>query len=302
MKKMLFLLIAVTPMVASASVRDPRVGSTSLVSGRYGPALVRNHVTGPSVPLSISNMSPSLLEQNTGVNVTPEPTPEPEPEPEPTPVPDDRAAEREACLNNNVGMEGTFVWASRYSDTSSYASMREDLEHPENNICFSRVDIRSTDVAIDVSDLPSKYFPWGDMVTCASWVDEAMLEKRIADAKKGKRALATTAAVVGGIGLGVGVMEGVGNKLIGKLGEGKVMGQLSEKLSDADRLRSKMLELRNKKPDEYKGYLDSLEKLVDACDKIAAKDSNIEYKPQKCEDVESFRKLLEELKKLDSEK
>ena len=44
---------------------------------------------------------------------------------------DRREAERNACINNNIGVGNTFVWASRYSDTSNYASMNEDVKNPE---------------------------------------------------------------------------------------------------------------------------------------------------------------------------
>lgn len=280
MKKITVLLCLILPMsVMAADVRDPRVGSTSIVSGLYGPAQNRrgtaskNQLTGPKVSLSVSNMSPSLRDEP----ILPVATTSPEPTPQPQP---NRNAERDICLNNNIGVGTTFVWASRYSDTSSYASMREDTNNPENNVCFSRVDLKSTDPAIDLSDIPSRYFPWGNVVTCGSWVDESVLEKRIADAKKSGRALATTAAVLGGVGLGVGVMEGFGNRMIG----GKLEGQKDKNLTKTDLMRSQLLVLKNESRSDYDRYIGYLKDFKEACEEVKKKDSS--KVPSQCTDID----------------
>ena len=130
-------------------------------------------------------------------------------------VVDNREAERNACINNNIGVGNTFVWASQYSDTSSYASMTEDIDNPQNNVCFVRVELRSDDSRISLSDVPAKYFKWGENIECGSWANEKEMEQRILDAKKGARVGGIVASTVGGAGLGVGIMEAFGNKLIG---------------------------------------------------------------------------------------
>ena len=53
-----------------------------------------------------------------------------------------RDAERLACVSNNIGVGNTFVWASKYSNTSNYSTMVEDTENPENNVCWVRVELR----------------------------------------------------------------------------------------------------------------------------------------------------------------
>ena len=65
-----------------------------------------------------------------------------------------REAERNACMNNNIGIGNTFVWASRYSDTSNYMNMVEDIDNPQNNVCFVRVELKSNDSAISAAELP----------------------------------------------------------------------------------------------------------------------------------------------------
>ena len=135
----------------------------------------------------------------------------------------DRDKERLACLSNNIGVGNTFVWASKDSNTSNYASMVEDTENPDNNVCFVLVGMRSDDARINTSDVQPQYFKWGDTITCGSWVDEEKMEKRILEAKKSGRTWATVAGSVGGAGVGVGAMELFGNDLIG----GAVMGQES---------------------------------------------------------------------------
>ena len=129
------------------------------------------------------------------------------------------------ALNNNIGVGNTFVWASKYSDTSNYATMVEDTDNPENNVCFVKVDLKSDDSRISVTDVPSKYFEWGKTITCGSWANADTMRARILDAKKSGRVWGTIGGAVGGAGIGVGAMELFGNKLIG----GKVEGQAALK-------------------------------------------------------------------------
>lgn len=173
---------------------------------------------------------------------------------------DNREAERNACINNNIGIGNTFVWASRYSDTSGYASMVEDTANPKNNVCFVRVELKSDDPRISVADVPARYFMWGETIECGSWAKASEMEKRILDAKKGARVGGIVASTLGGAGLGVGVMEAFGNKLIG----GQVEGQKA--LSDEELYIGRLKEMREKNPTEYKAIIDALETLKDAPD------------------------------------
>lgn len=154
---------------------------------------------------------------------------------------DMREAERNACINNNIGIGNTFVWASRYSDTSNYANMVEDMTNPENNVCFVKVELKSDDESrVKVSDVAPKYFMWGEAIECGSWVDEKEMEKRILDARKGARIGGIVASTVGGAGLGVGAMELIGSQAI----EGW-KGQKG--LSGVALYRSEILALQNSK-------------------------------------------------------
>ena len=149
-------------------------------------------------------------------------------EPVSEPEIDTREAERNACINNNVGVGNTFVWASRYSDTSNYASMVEDTKNPQNNVCFVRVELKSDDSSrVSVSDIPAQYFMWGQTIECGSWANANEIEQRILDAKKGARIGGIVAASVGGAGVGVGAMELFGNKAIG----GKLQGQKEDEIT-----------------------------------------------------------------------
>ena len=152
-----------------------------------------------------------------------------------------REEERNACINNNIGVGNTFVWASRYSDTSNYANMIEDVEHPENNVCFVKVELKSDDESrISVADIAPKYFMWGEAIECGSWADAQEMEKRILDTRKGARIGGIVASTVGGAGLGVGAMELIGNKAID--------GWKGQKgLKGADLYKSEILALQNSK-------------------------------------------------------
>lgn len=168
--------------------------------------------------------------------------------------------QKAACLNNNIGMGNTFVWASRYSNTNNYSSMVEDVKNPENNVCFVLVSVKSNDARINVSDVPEKYFQMGQNITCGSWADEETLRQRILDAKKSGRTWATIGGAVGGAGVGVGVMELFGNRLIG----GDVMGQ--KDLEGDAQLLAQLRALKNQNVSEFNQFMDALETLKYECD------------------------------------
>ena len=271
MKKLLIVMLAVLPEFAvAAEARDPRVGMSSMVNSRLAPgqnrAMVasKNQLTTPDNSLSThSSMSPSIKDDKVHATL---------------PIvsnddKDNRDAERAACLNNNIGVGNTFVWASRYSNTSDYALMTEDVDNPQNNTCFVRVDLRSADSRIDVSDIPSHYFPWGEMITCGSWVDEAILTKRILDAKKKGRTWATVGGAVGGAAIGAGSMELFGNELIG----GKLEGQKS--LNQDELLRSQLLVLKNNGDSRFGQFMTHLEELKALCDGIK---NDVSKLPSQC--------------------
>lgn len=163
---------------------------------------------------------------------------------------DIRQKEKEACLANNIGVGNTYVWASRNSDTSDYATMVEDFVNPENNTCFIKVEIRTNDPRIDMSGVSAKYFEWNrDPIKCGGWVSDEEMEQRILDAKKSGRVWGTVGATVASAGLGFGLMEAGGNKIFGD----KVMGQ--KELSGTELFKSRLEELRTSKDkDKNKDY------------------------------------------------
>ena len=153
-------------------------------------------------------------------------------------IKNNREDEKRACISNNIGVGNTFVWASKYSNTNDYASMVEDTEEPENNVCFVRVELKSSDSKVNVSDIRPVYYEMGRAITCGTWADSGKLKDRILDAKKTARTWGTVAGAVGGAAVGVGAMELFGNKLIG----GAVEGQKG--MDDAERFRSQMAVLQ----------------------------------------------------------
>ncbi len=196
----------------------------------------------------------------------------------PTPTPDNRDAERNACMSNNGwGMGNTFVWASRYSNTSNYASMVEDVENPENNVCWVLVGLRSNDGRVNMSDMPTKYFEMGTNITCGSWVDESLVEKRILDAKKTARTLATVGGAVGGAGIGVGAMELFGNKALSNInGLEGLEGQ--KNLADDEVFVAQLKELKKSKQSKdnarYNSVVAMLKQLKDVCQSSTSSDCN----------------------------
>mgnify|MGYP006988873313 CR=1 FL=1 len=179
-----------------------------------------------------------------------------------------RDKERIACLSNNVGVENTFVWASKNSNTSNYASMVEDVNNPENNVCFVLVGMRSDDNKIALSDIQPQYFQWGQNITCGAWADEAKLEKRILDAKKTARTLATVGGAVGGAGIGVGAMELFGNKALSNInGLEGLQGQKQYDEGTVDWYKAKLAQLQKENKGEYDSFVGLLNQLKAECDK-----------------------------------
>ena len=222
------------------------------------PAMSNKIMAAPRYTASINQLNGIGVANGTVKTVT---TTEEEPKTEPKPEVDMREAEREACMNNNIGVGNTFVWASRYSDTSNYANMVEDVKNPENNVCFVRVEIKSDNESrVAVSDIAPKYFTWGETIECGSWLNEKEMEKRILDAKKGARIGGIVASTVGGVGLGVGAMELFGNKAIG----GKVQGQ--KNLDGQELYRSILLTYKEKDKTEYDKIVSALKTMRQACE------------------------------------
>lgn len=169
------------------------------------------------------------------------------------------AVDKNGCVGNNYGYSNVYVWASRYGDGADYSRMVEDVANPDNNACWVRVDIESDNAKIQVSDIPSRWFMVGQQITCGNWTNRDVLRQRALDARKSARTWATVGGAVGGAGVGVGVMELFGNRLIG----GKVMGQKA--LDEAELLYSQMSE------GEREEYRNSSEQIEALCNELHAK-------------------------------
>ena len=196
--------------------------------------------------------------------------------------------QRNICVSNNIGMSNTFVWAKKNISTDNYMLMVEDVNDPFNNTCYVKVDLKSGDNRIDLSDIKGKYFEMGQSLVCGSWIDESMLEKRILDGTKKARNWGIAASVVGGAGVGVGAMELFGNKLIG----GKVEGQKA--LEGQELMVSQLKVLQKENAAEYKRVLSALEELEKNCADNTLWNGN---KPADCDAATNpFIGLLEKLK------
>ncbi len=197
---------------------------------------------------------------------------------------DQYEAAKELCLANNIGIGNTFVWASRYSNSASYNSLIEDVENPENNTCFVRVEVTSADPGVDLSFVDPAYFEMGQNLTCGDWTDKEKIQEEVLDAKKKGRGWAIAGASVGGAALGVGAMELFGNKAIG----GKVMGQKG--MEEREKLISQLLTLKNKDATAYNSLISDIKQLNTACNNIPDTYSN---KPNAC--AVDYASLLSEL-------
>lgn len=199
---------------------------------------------------------------------------------------DMREKERAACLNNNIGIGNTFVWASRYSNLNDYSTMVEDVEEPENNTCFVRVELKSSDAKISVADIAGKYYEMGKNIACGEWANYDLLKGRILDAKKSARTWATVGGAVGGAAVGVGAMELFGNKLIG----GDVQGQKS--MSGDELLRSQLAVLKKDNKGEYDKFIRHLRNLKTECENKVWDGRTDEEKDALCDEYDGIFDLV----------
>lgn len=273
-------LIAMPAMAASPAGQARRSMQTQMVTNapRRATTASTNQITAMASAAN-STASDTTSENKSSARVEPVAD---------TKTVDMREKEKNACINNNIGIGNTFVWASRYSNRDNYATMVEDTENPENNTCFVRVEVKSTDNRVSTSDIPAKYFEWGQNITCGAWADEGTLKQRILDAKKTARTWATVGGAVGGAGVGVGIMELFGNKLIG----GKVQGQKNMIDDKQKLLKSQLLTLKEKNPTQYKEFKDNLGSLVEECNKDIWTDDN---QPEACKEYD-FEGILNAMK------
>lgn len=268
-------LVVFMALPAIAAVPATGRGRASVSNQHEGRATVSKKYINNIVATNSANSS----DDNTSGDAEGQsPAPDVKPDVEPEKTKDMREREKAACIQNNIGVGATFVWASKYSNSSNYSSMIEDVEFPENNVCFVKVAMKSNDSRIDVSDVPAKYFLMGDTITCGQWADEENLKSRILDAKKKGRTWATVGGAVGGAGIGVGAMELFGNKLIG----GKVEGQAA--LEGTELLCSQMKTLKQEKSSKYNDIVDALKDLKKYCsDTSLWQDSSV---PDSCEEYD----------------
>lgn len=259
-KYLFFVSLSMLISVANAADGRGRVSMASQMNATPRAAVVsKNQITAAP----ILNVLPDQVAASVATEVVEEVAPALAVMPEEM-IPaekDNREAERAACVGNNVGFGNTFVWASRYSNLNDYYSMVEDVNQPENNTCFVKIELKSNDNRINVDDIKSKYYEWGKNIECGSWVDSEMLKQRILDAKKKGRTWATVGGAVGGAGIGVGVMEAFGNRLIG----GQVMGQKQFENGSEAQLRARLAALEKDDPASYKKWVEQLGIMKDAC-------------------------------------
>ena len=279
MRKISIFIIGLFCISGAYAATSGRAGRNVVGAGTYRST---SEISGPVASAGSVAAAPSVIEKDLSgvVNVvTPEVVIDPELE--------EIKRKRNICMSNNIGISNTFVWAAKNINTDNYMYMVEDTENPKNNTCYVKVDLKSSDSRIDLSDIKSRYFEMGQGLTCGSWVDESMLEQRILDAKKKARNWGIAASVVGGAGVGVGAMELFGNKLIG----GKVMGQKA--LEGQELLVSQLKVLKKENATEYGRVVTALENLEKGCADSSIWDGNI---PTDCDAANPFLGLLEKLK------
>lgn len=257
-----FVVLSLIATVANATEMTPAQNRGR--GGQVSQMRSAPRATAPkATAVTIGTKSTDATESNVAVAVD-----NVKPTVKPTDTPEYKAR-KAACLDNNIGMGDTFVWASRYSNTDSYATMIEDMDVPENNTCFVKVTLKSNDAKIDIDEsMAHKYYEWNRDITCGGWVDQEKMRKLILDEKKSARTWGTVAAAVGGAGVGVGAMELFGNKLIGHGVEGQKWAKIAVK-NEGDAYVDLLVTIFTDEDGKGKKKADGIQDVEDALEKLA---------------------------------
>ena len=194
--------------------------------------------------------------------------------------------DKEACLLRAKILPDTFVWAARNSNSTNYASLIEDITNPQNNICYVKISVHNSDDRVETKDIPTRYFPMGQTVTCGGWLDNDDLKERVLVATKKQRVLGTVATTLIGAGAGVGISEGAMAIAANQGSDSKLMGQRA--LDATDLIISHIKKLQHDNIAEYNRILDAMRKLDEACDS----EEWVCDKPADCDEARNpFRNL-----------
>jgi hypothetical protein len=201
-------------------------------------------------------------------------------------------ADRTACL-----MTPGNVWASKtYSSPAGIENAFGMVEDPVigNNTCYSQVSMTSADIKDFSRFFGPRYFEKGGNLSCGSWLDEGAVDQAILDAKKGSRIGGTIAATFGGLAVGVGVTELIGNTA------GKNSWYLGQKgLKNAGKKKDFLLSKLNEKNDPDKDnicqYVKATKGFQDACSKYTTNNSHCKEEVNNTVDVTDLIKRCNEL-------
>ena len=251
MKKIILIVLSVLPISAYSA--------QMMGMGRAGPAGAQRPGSGqaqrPTVPVTTTTTTavsaPAVDETNSSSSTVN--------------VEYDASAKRAECLNSPGN-----VWASKaYSsfDGVSSASGLVASDKPADNVCYVPVSIKSSEIKDISRFFPTRYFASGMSVECGSWIDGKDLDNAILDAKKGARVGGTVAASVIGAGVGFGLAELLGQKLIKDF-----KGQASLNREVAEELKQLVISLKKSDPGQLTRYTSAVKDFVSKCNKLGKSD------------------------------
>ena len=121
MKKLITgFLVVFMALPAIAAVPATGRGRASVSNQHDGRAAVSKKYINNVATTNSSNTSG---DNTSGDAEGQSPAPDIKPDVEPEKTKDMREREKAACIQNNIGVGATFVWASKYSNSSNYSSM-----------------------------------------------------------------------------------------------------------------------------------------------------------------------------------
>jgi hypothetical protein len=230
------------------------------VTGRVGvqAKYVSPSLHRPTVPVTVTNTTNTYIPET---NITNEST---------QTYDVDIDAERSACVGSygNVWADKTYAMPDGVPASQALAA----AEVPEDNMCYTLVSMKSSEIRDMGRFFPPRYFPTGRSLTCGVWLDGSAVDDAILDAKKGSRVGWTIAASIGGAALGVTGAEVVGHTLAK---DTFMQGQKALQRNDEKAfLESKLGEKKDDEKDDIIAYVKAMQELQKLCDEDKSEQKN----------------------------
>jgi hypothetical protein len=267
MRKIIAFVLLAAPAVAFAAPDYAGGSRVGMVTGRAG-ATAR-----PTVPVTTTTTTtitvPETNITNTNTSVAQV----------------EIDAERTKCLSQFGNIWADKIHASPDGVPATYGL--SEAANVEDNVCYSMVSVRSSEIQNMGRFFQPRYFKTGSAVECGKWLNKSEVDDAILDAKKTSRYVGTTLGVLGGAAAGVGLTELIGQTFF-KQG---FMGQAGLESESTELLKSQLTTLKREDGEAWRKYAEAVDNWRKECDSLKDKKSSYE----ECKNVDEIDNLVKSI-------